>query len=178
MTKRFCPWKIMLIVLASLGVLLGGGCVLISDPQPTTSLVLGVRADDGNLRIALGATCPAGVTYTVMFDRDNLAVGSQSKTIVFTDSQPLAVFDPFHLPASATIVTPFPPGFQWQDAQYVDIFVKYENGAEGYDTTNGVLNLDAYSAQHATDTYMFSTQWMTIDEALAKPNWVTACSPQ
>ena len=184
MTKRFRPWKVMLIVLASLAVLLGGGYALvvgtaymISDPASKGAMVLGVRADNGDLTIALGATCPANVTYTVMFDRDNLTVNSQSKTMVFTDSQPLAVFDPFHLPPRTTVLTPFPTGFQWQEAQVIDIFVVYADGTEG-NNTRASLSDTAGSSDHPPDTYNFSPEWLTIDQALDKPDWVTACSPQ
>ena len=154
-----------------------GFAYMISDPAGTGRVAVGIRADNGDLTIALGVTCPANVTYTVMFDRDNLKVGSQSKTMVFTDSQPLSVLDPFHLPASATVVTPFPTGFQWQDARVVDIFVKYADGAEGNDI-GASLSYTEGSSDHPPDTYNFSPDWMTLDEAMAKPNWSWACSPQ
>jgi len=138
---------------------------------------MGVRVDGGDLKVALGAQCPAGVTYTVMFDRDNLKTGSQSKTEVFTSSVPLTVFDPFHLPPGTAVLTPFPAGFQWQDAQGVDIQVKYADGTEGYHPATDLGRIGE-SAQHPPATYFFVAGWYTIDQALAKPNWVTACSPK
>jgi len=149
----------------------------ISDPAPMIRYAVGIRADGGDLKIALGDTCPAGVTYTVMFDRDNLTAGSQSKTMVFTDSQPLTVFDPFHLPASATIVTPFPDGFQWQNADEVNTLVQYPDGTQGNDTSAGLSYTDG-SADQPPGTYNFSPQWMTVDQAMANPDWRWACSPK
>jgi len=150
----------------------------ISDPASTISYSMGIRADGGDLKIALGDTCPANVTYTIRFDQYSPTAGWQSNMMAFTDSRPLSVFDPFHLPASATVVTPFPAGFQWQNANGINIFVQYPDGTQGNNAGNGVAGLEEVSAQHPADTYMFSIQWMTVDQAMANPDWRWACSPK
>lgn len=177
-------WVVIGVIV--LGFILVGGFILLvggahmgpgSAMPAMKSMALGVRADGGQLKIALGAQCPAGVTYTVMFDRDNLTVGSESKTEVFTSDVPLTVFDPFQLPPGTTVVTPFPTGFQWQNTRIVDVHVRYADGQEGYDTAVGMSKVNE-SSQYPPDTYYFGPQWLTIDQALANPKWVTACSPK
>jgi len=158
-------------------LLLIGGAHLGTGPQNMIGYPLGIRADGGDLKIALGDTCPAGVTYTVRFDQYSPTAGSQYETMVFTDSQPLTVFDPFHLPASATIVTPFPAGFQWQDANGIAISVQYPDGTKGNDTGAGLSYTDG-SADQPPGTYNFGPQWMTVDQAMANPDWRWACSPK
>lgn len=96
-----------LVILAAVAYLLAFGFAYsISDPNPTgyKSSVFGVRDDNGHLEISLGSPCPAGVTYTIVFDRDNLPPDqTKSTTIKFTTNRALTTFDPLNPPADSVI---------------------------------------------------------------------------
>ena len=164
----------LLTSFAGCGVV-AGFANIISDPVASgPSTVIGVRADGGNLSIALGGVCPAGTTYTVMFDRDNLTVNSNSKTMVFTSNIALTVFDPFHLPEESTVTTPFPAGFKWQDAKGLTIWAHQTNGTPDNET-GASLSRVSQSSQYASGAYDFGNGWMTLDQVAARTDMQGLC---
>lgn len=150
----------------------------LSDPAATVGTAVGVREDGGNLKISLGVSCPAGVTYTLVFDRDNESPDqTKATTIVFTANTALLEFDPFKLPPGAVVDTPAPTGFQWQDAIRLDVWVKYADGAYGYSAAQSLLDIGE-SNGHPSGTYLFGPDWLTPDQMAADDHLVGVCSPK
>jgi len=179
-------WKILAIVVGGIvvtvAVLFGliiGFAHMISDPAQTGPAVsvgpqveAGVRADGDQLEVALGGSCPAGTTYTLKFDSNNPG----PDTVVFTDSDALAVFNPLDPPPSATVTSTLPDGFDWHSAWTVWLTVQTPDGTSR--NTWMTLGSFSYAPAGRSDVFLWtnsSKDWYTVAQAVANPTWETVC---
>jgi hypothetical protein len=152
---------------------------MLSDPAmpgPAHPVVVGVRADDGLLSVAVGRACPAGSTIRLDFD---MYAPKAGPTLTFTSSDELTVFQSAFPPASATVTTGLPNNYRWQSAHDLTVNVVFPDGAMGW---AGSVDLKPIrdSPAHPAGTYYFgAVGWATPTEIAARDSasLLTVCSP-
>lgn len=149
---------------------------VISDPNSTkTPMYIGLRADDGHLKISLGRPCPVGVTYTIVFDRDNLPPDqTKSTTVKFTSNNALTVFDPLNPPTYADIEQLAPSTFQWHYQSELFIEVQSADGLISEWISIGLWTIEE-SASYPSDVFSFGPQWLTTAQAASDDKIMSIC---
>jgi len=153
--------------------------VLRSDPGgegPEHPVVVGVRADDDRLTIAIGRSCPQGSTVDVSFN----PYGEDRVALEFTSAEALSRFEPEELPPDTTVETALPAGFMWRSSTEMILSVHFARGGYGW-TAHADLTAADPPAGYPPDVYFFGDfGWLTEAEVAARDGMdlMTACTPQ